>query len=141
MGALGGNNNKIVVDLSNVKETQFITLTEGSIYTGEITKAEQTVSQKGNPMIKWGIKIETEDGISNVTHFTGLTTDSLWALKQFLRAVAPDMDLDTQLELDLPSFLGAKIRFIAGNREYNGNIYSTLKTPLPPEEAGEEDLV
>ncbi|HDK27263.1 MAG TPA: hypothetical protein ENG48_09310 [Candidatus Atribacteria bacterium] len=139
MGALGGNNNSVSVDFTGVKDSNFINLVDGQIYTGEITKVEQSVSKNGNNQLVWSFRVETEEGIANVRNWTVLKPEALFALKNLLKAIDPTMELDGPLNLDLNSFIGAKVRFIAKVDVNGDKVYNNVKTFLPPE-AG-EDLV
>ncbi|WNO30026.1 hypothetical protein [Oceanotoga phage vB_OteS-UFV02] len=139
MGALGGNNNIINVDFTGVKDSNFINLVDGLIYTGEITKVEKTVSKNGNDQLVWDIKVETEEGNCNVRNWTVLKHEALFALKNLLKAIDPTMNLEGDIDLDLNSFIGAKLRFIAQVSERDGKVYNNVKTFLPPQD--EEGLI
>lgn len=129
---------KLNLNLNDVVESRPV---PNGRYNLVIAQAEETVSQKGAPMIKCSLGIEGHDDAPNVSHFISLPDggekDAFKALmlKRFLTAFNIAYD-DEGFEID--DFFGARAsaELTLSEPDDAGNIYNRLQLPrLPSEDA------
>ena len=128
---------KISVDMRGVK-SGFEALPIGS-YAAAVKKVEQTLSKKGNPMLKISFEI-THDGFDGRTaqYFPSLLPTALFNLHGFMLATGEyDEDiLDAQLEFDDQDFIGMAVAVVmVPYKRDNGEMSTSCDTIIPVEQA------
>jgi hypothetical protein len=110
---------------------------EPGMYPAKVTACEQTEStwpgKEGQPRFKWVLRVSNDDGeYTDIWHWTGasLSTHPNATLRPFLKAVAPDLELDDPNDPpDTDEVIGRKCQVILGINEAKGR--NSVEKVLP----------
>jgi hypothetical protein len=122
--------NVVSLDFTDVESGGGIPTPDG-YYIGEITKAEQEVSQNGNDMItvRWKTNIK-----SNVFDRFVLVPQSLWVLRTALECMGFDVP-DGPMDFDVDDLVGNSCGLEITNEEYEEKDQPRVTGYLPVETA------
>lgn len=114
------------LDFSNVPSREAL---EEGVYTLQISKAEETVSSTGNPMLKLEFDVMGVEGNRKLWDNFVLIDKCLFKLQELFKALG--LDTDGIVEMDVQELVGQQVQAKVIQEEYNGDTVNRIKKILP----------
>ena len=102
---------------------------EEGIYSLTISKAEETTSSTGNPMLKLEFDVNGVDGNRKLWDNFVLIDKCMWKIKELFDALG--IDTTAVVEMDITELVGLQVNAKVIQEEYNGDTVNRIKKIYP----------
>lgn len=124
------------IDFTDVPDSGFELIEKGN-YDATVFKIElKTAASSGNPYLAFTLKLQDarypdRQLFSNIS----LVPNALWKLKQTLKAIAPEINVDAMADIDTDMLLGKECVVVVDQSLYNGEMRNNVKNIIAPRNA------